>query len=66
LDDANISRFAGMVREMTEQSQFIIITHSKRTMGIVDIMYGVTMEEPGISKLVSVRINDYQPIKESA
>ena len=65
LDDANIGRFAGMVREMTEQSQFIIITHSKRTMGIVDIMYGVTMQEPGISKLVSVRINDFQPEKES-
>jgi len=60
LDDANIDRFADIVREMTAQSQFIIITHSKRTMGIVDIMYGVTMQEPGISKLVSVRINDYQ------
>ena len=60
LDDANIDRFAEMVQEMTEQSQFIIITHSKRTMGIVDIMYGVTMQEPGVSKLVSVRINDFQ------
>jgi len=58
LDDANIDRFADIVKEMTNQSQFIIITHSKRTMGIVDIMYGVTMQEPGISKLVSVRIND--------
>ena len=60
LDDANISRFANLVREMTDQSQFIIITHSKRTMGIVDIMYGVTMQEPGVSKLVSVRMNDFQ------
>ncbi len=66
LDDANISRFAKMVQEMTDQSQFIIITHSKRTMGIVDIMYGVTMQEPGISKLVSVRINDFQLREESA
>ena len=65
LDDANISRFAKMVREMTDQSQFIIITHSKRTMSIVDIMYGVTMQEPGISKLVSVRINDFQPVEGS-
>jgi chromosome segregation protein len=65
LDDANISRFAKMVQEMTDQSQFIIITHSKRTMGIVDIMYGVTMQEPGVSKLVSVRINDFQPLEES-
>ncbi len=59
LDDANIDRFADIVKEMTKQSQFIIITHSKRTMGIVDVMYGVTMQEPGISKLVSVRINDF-------
>ncbi len=65
LDDANIDRFAEIVREMTAQSQFIIITHSKRTMSIVDIMYGVTMQEPGISKLVSVRINDYATLDES-
>lgn len=58
LDDINIDRFAEIVREMTEQSQFIIITHSKRTMAIVDTMYGVTMQEPGVSKLVSVRLND--------
>ncbi len=58
LDDANIDRFAEMVQSMTDNSQFIIITHSKRTMGIVDVMYGVTMQEPGISKLVSVRIHD--------
>jgi chromosome segregation protein len=60
LDDANIDRFAEMVREMTAQSQFIIITHSKRTMSIIDTMYGVTMQEPGVSKLVSVRMNDMQ------
>ena len=60
LDDANIGRFVGMLKEMMTQSQFIIITHSKRTMGIVDIMYGITMQEPGVSKLVSVRINDFQ------
>ncbi len=58
LDDANIDRFADMVKEMTQQSQFIIITHSKRTMKVVDTMYGVTMQEPGISKLVSVRMNE--------
>ena len=57
LDDANIDRFADIVREMTARSQFIIITHSKRTMGIVDILYGVTMQEPGVSKLVSVRVS---------
>ncbi len=58
LDDANIDRFAEMVKEMTAQSQFIIITHSKRTMRVIDTMYGVTMQEPGVSKLVSVRMND--------
>lgn len=58
LDDANIDRFADMVRDMNRQSQFIVITHSKRTMRIVDTMYGVTMQEPGVSRLVSVRLND--------
>ena len=61
LDDANIDRFAEMVAEMSENSQFIIITHSKRTMTTADIMHGITMQEPGVSKLVSVRVNDYQP-----
>jgi chromosome segregation protein len=66
LDDANIDRFAELVAEMTDQSQFIVITHSKRTMNIVDTMYGVTMQEPGVSKLVSVRINDLLPAAEPA
>ncbi|MCD6187271.1 MAG: chromosome segregation protein SMC [Desulfuromusa sp.] len=65
LDDANIRRFVGILEEMAEQSQFIIITHSKQTMGIVDTMYGVTMQEPGVSKLVSVRINDVQSPEEA-
>jgi chromosome segregation protein len=59
LDDANIGRFNEMVREMSAVSQFIIITHNKRTMEIADSLYGVTMEEPGVSKLVSVRINEF-------
>lgn len=59
LDDANIQRFNEMVREMSSRSQFIVITHSKRTMEMADTLYGVTMEDPGISKLVSVRLNDY-------
>jgi chromosome segregation protein len=57
LDDANIGRFNEMVREMSEISQFIMITHNKTTMTIADTLYGVTMEEPGVSKLVSVRLN---------
>lgn len=59
LDDANINRFNEMVREMSAKSQFIIVTHNKRTMGIADTLYGVTMEEPGVSKLVSVRIDEF-------
>jgi chromosome segregation protein len=44
---------------MSSKSQFIVITHSKRTMEMADILFGVTMEDPGISKLVSVQLNDY-------
>lgn len=56
LDDANISRFNNMVREMSAHSQFILITHNKRTMEVAETLYGVTMEEPGVSKVVSVRL----------
>jgi chromosome segregation protein len=56
LDEANIGRFAEAVRSMTHHSQFIVITHSKRTMEIADVLYGVTMERPGISTLVSVEL----------
>jgi chromosome segregation protein len=56
LDEANISRFAEAVRHMTDRSQFIIITHSKTTMEYADVLYGVTMEEPGISNLVAVEL----------
>jgi chromosome segregation protein len=57
LDDANIGRFNEMVREMTAFSQFIMITHNKATMAVADTLFGVTMEEPGVSKLVSVKLN---------
>jgi len=57
LDDANVDRFANMVRDMSSTTQFIVITHSKRTMETAGTLYGVTMEEPGISKIVSVRLN---------
>ncbi|MEM8606742.1 MAG: chromosome segregation protein SMC [Myxococcota bacterium] len=56
LDEANIGRFAESIQQMTDRSQFIIITHSKRTMEYADVLYGVTMEQPGISKLVSVEL----------
>lgn len=57
LDDANIGRFNDMVREMSEISQFIIITHNKATMQVADTLYGITMEEPGASRVVSVRLH---------
>ena len=55
LDEANIGRFTDLVREMAVETQFIIITHSKKTMSIAPVMYGVTMQEPGVSKIVSVK-----------
>ena len=57
LDDANIGRFVRMLDTIRGDTQFIIITHSRKTMQIADHLYGVTMEEPGVSKLVSVKFN---------
>ena len=57
LDDANIQRFADFLRDYAGNTQFIVITHRKGTMECADIMYGVTMEESGVSKLLSVKIN---------
>jgi chromosome segregation protein len=55
LDETNIGRFTQLVQEMSERTQFILITHSRKTMSVSPVMYGVTMQEPGVSKLVSVR-----------
>jgi chromosome segregation protein len=54
LDDANVGKFTQMIRKFSEESQFIIVTHNKMTMSAVDVIYGVTMQEPGVSKLVPV------------
>ena len=54
LDDANVSKFTQMIRQFSTESQFIIVTHNKMTMAAVDVIYGVTMQEPGVSKLVPV------------
>ncbi len=54
LDDANVGKFTNMIKQFSENSQFIIVTHNKMTMGAVDVIYGVTMQEPGVSKLVPV------------
>ncbi|MCG8424868.1 MAG: chromosome segregation protein SMC [Proteobacteria bacterium] len=60
LDDANVDRYNELIRELTDRSQFIIITHNKRTMEIADSLYGVTMQEPGVSKLVSVNLRKFE------
>jgi chromosome segregation protein len=58
LDESNIDRFVLLLKEFVEKSQFIIVTHNKRTMSISDVMYGVTMQETGVSKKVSVRFEN--------
>jgi chromosome segregation protein len=58
LDDANVERLAELVKAMTDHTQFVLVTHNRRTMARADLLYGVTMEEPGVSKIVSVRVED--------
>lgn len=60
LDDANVSKFTNMIRQFSDNSQFIIVTHNKMTMSTVDVIYGVTMQEPGVSKLVPVDFRNLQ------
>ena len=57
LDEANVTRYNELIREMSQVSQFILITHNKRTMQVADTLYGVTMQEPGISSLVNVKMS---------
>ncbi len=56
LDDANVDRFVTVLREMAQTSQFLVITHNKRTMEAADLLYGITMEEEGVSRVISVRM----------
>lgn len=58
LDDANVERLCRLLREMSRDTQFVLITHNRRTMAHADVLYGVTMEEPGVSRLVSVRLEE--------
>ena len=58
LDDTNVSRFAQYLKNFSRETQFIVITHRKPTMMLADSLYGVTMEEKGVSKIVSVKLND--------
>jgi chromosome segregation protein len=59
LDEANIGRFVTVLKEFTGQSQFIVVTHSKKTMAAADTLYGITMQESGISKQVTIRFEDW-------
>lgn len=61
LDEENIGRFTTVLRELAADAQFLVITHNKRTMAVADSLFGVTMEEPGVSKTISVRLADLQP-----
>ena len=60
LDEANIARFGELIREMSIETQFILITHHKKTMSMAPVFYGVTMQEPGVSRIVSVRFGTEQ------
>jgi chromosome segregation protein len=60
LDDANIERFSSMIRSFADETQFIIITHNKKTMAKAEMMYGVTMPETGVSRLVGVQLGDVE------
>lgn len=57
LDDTNVGRFQDLIREMTQRTQFILISHNKQTMEMADTLYGITMQEPGVSKIVSVKLD---------
>ena len=66
LDEANTARLAGALREFLDRSQFIIITHKKRTMASADVLYGITMQESGVSKQIAVRFEDYVEEEQAA
>ena len=57
LDESNIDRFTGMLEDFLEQTQFLIVTHSKRTMSVADVLYGVTMGAAGVSKRIAVQMD---------
>ena len=58
LDEVNVDSFGQYVKKLKEKTQFILITHKKKTMEYADILYGITMQESGVSKLVSVKLED--------
>ncbi|MCL2390355.1 MAG: hypothetical protein FWC88_02900, partial [Endomicrobia bacterium] len=66
LDEANVGRYNAMVKEFVSKTQFLVVTHNKRTMETADILYGVTMEEHGVSKIISVRMNKTDAVQQEA
>jgi len=60
LDDANVGRFTNLLDEFKKSTQFLVITHNPRTMQSADAVYGVTMQEPGVSTIVGVRLGESQ------
>lgn len=66
LDDANIGRFVAVVKEFVESSQFIVITHNQQTITAADVLYGVTMQQKGVSKVVSVKLTDTAEVEKAA
>jgi chromosome segregation protein len=66
LDDANVDRFTRIIRKFSDNTQFIVVTHNKRTMESANALYGVTMEEEGVSKLVTVRFNQESQVRSAA
>ena len=65
LDDVNIDHFLRVISKFSEKTQFIIVTHNKKTMSRAHNLYGITMEEPGLSSLVSVRLSEVDSYKEA-
>ena len=63
LDDSNIDKFLELLKDFSGNTQFLIVTHNKKTMSAADTLYGITMQETGVSKIVSVRLADAQPVK---
>ena len=61
LDETNVGRFTRLIRQLSSRTQFILITHNKKTMETAEVLYGVTMEEPGVSRLTSVHLDRILP-----